>query len=81
MVFVYILQSLVDNTWYVGMAIDPLHRLKEHNAGRNRFTKGHRPWKIIFTEPHQDWASARVREKYFKTAGGKRWLRARLSNN
>jgi predicted GIY-YIG superfamily endonuclease len=32
------------------MALNSEARLKEHNAGKNRFTKGHRPWKIIYTE-------------------------------
>jgi putative endonuclease len=57
------------------MAIDPVNRLREHNNGKNRFTKGHRPWKIIFTESHADWSSARKREKYLKTAAGKTWLK------
>ena len=74
MIVVYVIESLVDQTWYTGMAKDVEHRLAEHNGGKNRFTKGHRPWKIIYTETHPDWASGRVREKYLKTAAGKRWL-------
>lgn len=78
MITVYIIESISDKTWYTGMAIDVLSRLKEHNAGKNRFTKGHLPWKIIYTETHPDWASARVKEKYFKSAAGKRWLEKHL---
>ena len=74
MVFDYVIESLLDQTWYTGIALDPVNRLKEHNAGKNRFTKGHRPWKIIFTELHPNWESARKREKYLKTAAGKKWL-------
>ena len=73
-IVVYVIESLTDKTWYTGMAKDAEHRLTEHNAGKNRFTKGHRPWKIIYTETHPDWASARLREKYLKSAAGKRWL-------
>jgi putative endonuclease len=79
MAIVYVIESLVDQTWYTGMAIDPLKRLKEHNSGKNRFTKGHMPWKIVFTEEHEDWASARAREKYLKSAAGKKWLKKYLS--
>ncbi len=75
MVHVYVIQSLSDDTWYTGMAIDPTKRLKEHNKGKNRFTKGHMPWKLIFTEEHPNWEVARKREKYFKTAAGKKWLK------
>ena len=78
MIVVYVIESISDNIWYTGMAKDAEHRLAEHNAGKNRFTKGHRPWKIIYTETHPDWASARLREKYLKSAAGKRWLTSYL---
>ena len=53
-------------------AKDAVARLKEHNSGKNRFTKGHIPWRIVYTEGHADWASGRLREKYLKTAAGKK---------
>ena len=74
MVTVYVLKSLLDGVHYVGMAKDAIARLKEHNSGKNHFTKGHMPWEIIYTEVHDDWTTARVREKYLKTAVGKKWL-------
>ena len=81
MIAVYVLESIRDNTWYTGIAINALNRLKEHNAGKNRFTKGHTPWKIIYTEIQPDWGSARAREKYFKSAAGKKWVRKKVSEN
>ena len=78
---VYVIESLSDKTWYTGIAIDAGTRLKEHNAGKDRFTKGHRPWKIIYTEMQNDWMSARQREKYLKTAAGKNWLKKSLNEN
>ncbi len=80
MVTVYVIESLLDGTWYTGMALDPYVRLKEHNAGKNRFTKGHRPWKIIYLEQHVDWEAGRKREKYLKTYAGKKWLVGFLSH-
>ena len=74
MISLYVIESETDKTRYTGIAMDPLKRLKDHNSGKNRFTKGHLPWKIIYTEPHPDWAEARKREKYFKSAAGKKWL-------
>jgi len=74
MVYVYVIESLLDKTWYKGMAINPVARLKAHNAGKNRFTKGHRPWKLIYIEPHENWKEARAREIYLKTAAGHKWL-------
>ena len=74
-VWVYVIESVTDQVWYTGMAIDPVRRLADHNACRNRFTKGHLPWKLIFTERHENWKGGRVREKYLKSASGKNWLR------
>jgi putative endonuclease len=74
MITVYVLKSLLDGASYVGMAKNADGRLREHNSGKNRYTKGHLPWIIIYTETHPDWASARVREKYLKSTAGKRWL-------
>ena len=79
MAYAYVIESLTDLTWYTGIALDPVKRLKEHNSGKNRFTKGHQPWKIIFTEQHPDWQAARKREKYLKSAAGKSWLKKYLS--
>src|SRR3954467_2087248 len=75
MITVYVIESLFNQTWYTGIAIDAVARLKEYNSGKNRFTKGHRPWKIIYTEVQIDWMNARLREKYLKSAAGKNWLR------
>ncbi len=75
MITVYVLISLTDGATYVGMAMDIENRLNEHNHGKNRYTKGHIPWKIIYTEVFPNWTEARVREKYFKSTLGKNWLR------
>ena len=71
MVRVYVIESISDKTWYTGIALDAEKRLLEHNSGKNRFTKGHRPWKIIFKEDYPGWSEARLREKYLKTFAGK----------
>ncbi|MCA6462117.1 MAG: GIY-YIG nuclease family protein [Sediminibacterium sp.] len=75
MVEVYAILSIPSNEIYVGMALSAEKRLKEHNNGKNRFTKGLRPWKIIHIEYFADWKSARVREKYLKSGVGKEFLK------
>jgi predicted GIY-YIG superfamily endonuclease len=80
MVPVHVIESLKDDTWYTGMALNAQARLKEHNAGKNRLTKGHMPWKLIYTEQHPSWAEARLREKYFKYYAGKIALKKILQN-
>ncbi len=79
MITIYYLKSKLDGATYIGMAKDLNSRLKEHNAGKNRYTKGHIPWEILYTETFPDWSTARLREKYFKTAAGKKWLQNKLA--
>ena len=71
MVFVYALSNKVNSEIYIGISKDPERRLLEHNRGQNMYTKAFKPWVIIYTEEYPDYASARIREKYFKTAAGK----------
>jgi predicted GIY-YIG superfamily endonuclease len=51
-VYVDVIESISDKAWSTGMALNPENRLAEHNAAKNRFTKSHRLWKLIFTEQH-----------------------------
>ena len=76
MIEVYGILSEVNGEIYVGMAFDARKRLKEHNSGKNRYTKGLRPWKIFHVEFFPDWSSARIREKYLKTGIGKEFLKS-----
>jgi predicted GIY-YIG superfamily endonuclease len=64
---------------YVGIAKNAEVRLKEHNGGKNRYTKGLRPWIIIYRELYPDWESARKREKYLKSGVGKEFLKSLAS--
>ena len=72
---VYVIESLNDGRYYVGMTENLEERLKYHNSGRVKSTKGYRPWRLIHKEEFPDWASAREREKYLKSGYGKQWLK------
>jgi predicted GIY-YIG superfamily endonuclease len=73
--FIYVIESVSDGIWYIGLSSDPKSRLKQHNAGKSKFTKGHLPWILIYTEKAGDLPEARKMEKYYKTAAGKRRLK------
>jgi putative endonuclease len=77
MITVYVIRSL-DGSRYTGISKDVNIRLAEHNSGRNRYTKAHMPWAIEYVEQHEGWQQAREREKYLKSAAGKRWLQSRM---
>ena len=76
--FVYAIVSERDGIIYVGIARDCDKRLRDHNAGRSKYTSGHIPWRLFYKEYAGDSQGAREREKYYKTASGKRKLRAIL---
>ena len=59
----------------MGFSSNVEKRLKEHNSGKTRSTKGFRPWVIIFTEEFSDRMTAREKEKYYKTGIGKEKLK------
>jgi len=78
MIYLYVIESCSHGSWYVGICADIPRRLNDHEVGRNRYTKGRRPWKLIHSEEFPDWATARIREKYYKSACGKRTLKQTL---
>ncbi len=63
--FVYILQSLKDNTLYKGYTTDIEHRLDEHNSEKSRYTKNKTPLKLIYLEEFVDKNKCFKKEKIF----------------
>ena len=76
---VYALESEKNGMLYIGFTEDVDRRLREHNAGKSKFTKGYRPWKLVYTEVIYTRKEARRREKYLKSTTGKRWLKTKLN--
>jgi len=75
MYFVYILKSKRDGTYYYGSTADIEKRLREHNSGKMRYTKGHLPYEIHYYEEYETRKEAMNRERYFKTIEGYKWLK------
>jgi putative endonuclease len=76
--YVYALRSLADRQFYVGLTNDLPARLQLHNAGLVASTKRRMPLELIYWEGCLNRGDAAQREKYLKTAWGKRYLRTRL---
>ena len=72
---VYAIQSEIDGRIYVGFSQDVEQRIKWHNQGKTKSTKGYRPWKLIYIEKVKDRPAARKRELYLKSGCGKEFLR------
>lgn len=78
--YVYLLQSELDNSWYIGYTNEIGRRLTEHNSGKSYYTKRKMPWKLIYYEVSFNKLDAIAREKYLKTGMGRRFLKNRLKN-
>ncbi|MGD9931491.1 MAG: GIY-YIG nuclease family protein [Mangrovibacterium sp.] len=76
--YIYLLESQKSGKWYVGLSSNPEGRLKQHNQGKSHFTKGHIPWVLLYSEKIGDLKDARQKEKYYKTAAGKKKLKSIL---
>jgi putative endonuclease len=76
--YVYILKSINFLKTYVGHTSDINLRLIQHNAGYSKYTSKYKPWKIIYTEIFPDSIVARKREKYLKSAVGRRWIKREI---
>jgi putative endonuclease len=60
--FCYILEC-ADGSFYTGWTTDPERRVKQHNGGRGaKYTRMHRPVKLVYLEEQLDRASAMKRE-------------------
>lgn len=73
--YLYLLISNKDKRTYLGSTIDLKNRLLEHNNGQCLATKNRRPLTLIYSEEFETIDEARKRERYLKTAAGRRELK------
>jgi putative endonuclease len=78
---VYVLQSLKNNWLYIGMTRkDPRTRLEEHNTGKNKYTRLHSPYSLVYFEMHYCSKCARQREKFLKSGIGRKLIKTFLGS-
>jgi uncharacterized protein len=64
--YCYILEC-ADGSFYTGWTTDPARREKQHNSGRGaRYTRMHRPVRMVYIEPQTDRIAAMRRERAIK---------------
>jgi putative endonuclease len=80
MFYVYVLRSAGDGQNYTGCTDDLRGRLALHNSGKVPSTKQRRPLDLIYYEACLNEHDAFRREKYLKTAYGKRYIKSRCRN-
>ena len=77
MFYAYILISETHNTYYYGSSNSVEDRLKSHNSGRVRYTKGRMPWKVHYFEEFKTRSEAMKRERFFKSIEGYQYLKSK----
>ena len=76
--YAYVIFSTKHHCYYKGHCEDLRIRLEWHNAGKTKSTKPFRPWKLIYFEEFSTREEAMAQERYFKTAAGRRYLKAKI---
>ena len=76
--YVYVLRSQTDHQFYVGLTNDLPARLQTHNRGLVTSTKNRTPFELVYWEGCLNASDAAQREKYLKSAWGKRFIRGRI---
>jgi putative endonuclease len=75
------LQSLKNGGFYTGYSDDLKRRFAEHGNGAVISTRNRLPMKLVYYEASCNQQDALHREKYLKTAWGKRYIKTRLRNH
>ncbi|MFZ3020087.1 MAG: GIY-YIG nuclease family protein [Minisyncoccia bacterium] len=75
MAYVYILKSKKLSKFYVGSTTDIERRIIEHNSGKNTYTRRYAPWVVVYKEEFLELSLARSRERYLKSAAGRRFIK------
>ena len=78
MYYAYVIKGIDNDFYYKGHCEDIQKRLTQHNTGMTESTKGYRPFKIVYSENFETRDEAIKREKYFKSAAGRRYLKSKL---
>ena len=66
MFFVYILQSMKDDSFYIGQCDDLDKRMSKHFDGMSKYTSSKRPLRLRYFEVFDSRTEAIQREKYIK---------------
>ena len=64
--YVYIIESVVDGSFYKGYSENPYERLNQHNDGDSRYTSFKRPWKLVCLLSFDTKREALIKERKLK---------------
>jgi len=72
---IYVLKSLKNGKFYIGFTRKSVQmRLREHNEGKNVWTRSNGPFVLLYSERYKSRKKALLREKYLKAGAGRKFL-------
>jgi putative endonuclease len=78
--YVYILQSKMDFSFYIGQTNDLDARISKHNDGFSKYTSSKIPWRLVYFELLQTRSNAIKREKEIKSKKSRKFLEALIAS-
>ena len=78
MYYAYVLKSIDHDYYYKGHCHDLVLRLEQHNSGMTFSIRPYIPFIIAYYEAFETENESIAREKYLKTAAGRKYLKKKL---
>ena len=78
MFYAYVIRSINFKYYYKGHCENLRERLDQHNSGMTKSIRKYSPFEIAYFETYDTRIEAIEREKYFKSAAGRRFLKNKL---
>jgi putative endonuclease len=79
--YVYILQSKVDLSFYVGQTEDLEIRLTKHNEGGSKYTSSKIPWDLVYFEEFDTRSESVRREREIKSKKSRKYIEYLISTH
>jgi putative endonuclease len=79
MFYAYVIKSVNEDYFYKGHCENLDLRIKQHNLGMTKSIVPFLPFELVYFEEFETRDEAIKREKYFKTAAGRKYLKNKLA--
>ena len=79
MFYAYVLKSIAYDYYYKGHCENLNERLVEHNSRKTKSNKFYAPFILLYSEGFATREESILREKYFKTSAGRKFLRKKIA--
>ena len=79
MYYTYVIKSRKDDSLYKGHCENVETRIMQHNSGSTISIANKTPFDLVYFEEFKTREDAILREKYFKSAAGRRFIKQKLA--